>query len=418
MSYTPIVQKLVDYLESKPEIRAEFERSLKDALSYDLKVFRDYGIETLDDYLGYMDKYVNWIPTEDFTGRNVVQHICVFYFVIDLPPVNKHQNPIDPSVTPPYLWLSQWLIDYAKAMGAWMDTPESITKESIASFYTADNYHMKDYPVPKGGWKTFNEFFARHINPAARPIAPDTSNEVVIVNPADSAFDDVWSISEDTAEVTFPDKEAEKGTFYAKGIPWSISQLLFDTEHGPRFAGGLFTHSFLAPSDYHRQHAPVSGTVVEAKIIPGLCYLEVVYKPGKSPSAHGHLEMFRAMRPAPVIYMTPDNDDGGEIQPPNSPGYQFLQARGLILIDNPDLGLVAVLPIGMAQVSSVVLSVKKGDVLKKGDEISYFQFGGSDVIMVFEKAANVTFHQEHNKHYNFGTRVATAPKKATAPKAM
>ncbi|KIJ34058.1 hypothetical protein M422DRAFT_35236 [Sphaerobolus stellatus SS14] len=60
------------------------------------------------------------------------------------------------------------------------------------------------------------------------------------------------------------------------------------------------------------------------------------------------------------------------------------------LIENPILGLVAVLPIGMAQVSSVVLQAKAGDVIK-GDQISYFQFGGSDVVSIVQKDANVRF---------------------------
>ena len=44
----------------------------------------------------------------------------------------------------------------------------------------------------------------------------------------------------------------------------------------------------------------------------------------------------------------------------------------------------------MCQISSVVLKVKKGDIVTKGvSEISYFQFGGSDCVVVFESRANV-----------------------------
>ena len=55
------------------------------------------------------------------------------------------------------------------------------------------------------------------------------------------------------------------------------------------------------------------------------------------------------------------------------------------MIQTEKYGKVAILPIGMAQVSSVVLTVEKGDQVKKGDNISYFQFGGSDCVMVFER---------------------------------
>jgi phosphatidylserine decarboxylase len=33
--------------------------------------------------------------------------------------------------------------------------------------------------------------------------------------------------------------------------------------------------SFLNVNDYHRQHAPATGTILEAKFIPGLVYMDV-----------------------------------------------------------------------------------------------------------------------------------------------
>ena len=84
----------------------------------------------------------------------------------------------------------------------------------------------------------------------------------------------------------------------------------------------------------------------------------------------------------------------------------------MILIES-EIGLVAVLPIGMAQVSSVVLSVQAGDTAAKGREISKFQFGGSDIVMVFQKEANVVIHQVFGERYNYGSRVAVAPRDTT-----
>lgn len=424
MSYTPIVQKLVDYLTENPKFDEAFRQSFALAYATGLEEFETYKVHSVDEYIRFMNDFVNWTPSENLSGTNAYNHICLFYFIIDLPPVHDHQSPIDPSSKSPWRWLSQWLIDYAQEMGKWMDTPESINPESIKTFYKAPVYHMEDYPVPPGGWKTFNQFFARHIDPAKRPIA-SPNDPSVIVSPADCAFDGYWPVNDSTADVS---------SFDVKGVPWSISQLLDDatsgTNYGKSFAGGVFTHSFLNTTDYHRQHAPVSGRIVEAKVIPGLCYLEVVLKANDNTDTSGdkpkngrpHLGMHRGIREKKeddtiipysaiiAIGAGPDSDTTptNSITAPDTPGYQFLQARGLVLIDSPELGLVAVLPIGMAQVSSVVLSVKAGDYVEKGQEISYFQFGGSDIVMVFQKDANVKFHQEINEHYNFGTAVATA----------
>ena len=62
---------------------------------------------------------------------------------------------------------------------------------------------------------------------------------------------------------------------------------------------------------------------------------------------------------------------------------------GVVIIESEKLGYVACLPIGMAQVSSVTLTVKEGDVVEKGQEIGYFLFGGSDFVTVFQNRAQM-----------------------------
>ena len=302
--------------------------------------------------------------------------------MIDIKPFkDKYQSAIAPDTKAPYLFLSQWLVDYANEFGDFMNTPESLTKESLASFYAvkpASVYHLDDYIIPAGGWRNFNDFFAREVKKGARPIASPTDPSVV-VSPADAVWDGSWPVDNADDVTTF---------VTSKGIPWPIQTLLADSEYANHFQGGTFTHSFLNTTDYHRQHAPVAGKVLEAKVIQGLCYLEVV----SEPAANG-----------PVLSMR------RKLDAPDDPGYQFIQSRGLVIIES-EIGLVAVLPIGMAQVSSVVLTVAKGATLEKGEEISYFQLGGSDIVMVFQAGANVKFPgiEPGKVHFNQGKRLATA----------
>lgn len=151
-------------------------------------------------------------------------------------------------------------------------------------------------------------------------------------------------------------------------------------------------HAFLNTNDYHRQHAPVGGTVLEARVIPGEVYLEVVAEPvPDDPNGMHRLKPLRR-------FGLHDNDNAG---------YQFSQARGLIVLDTA-IGLVAVLPIGMCQVSSVILTAEVGVTLRKGEELSYFQFGGSDIIMLFEAKSNVSFTAQPCVHYKMGTKLAQA----------
>jgi phosphatidylserine decarboxylase len=75
---------------------------------------------------------------------------------------------------------------------------------------------------------------------------------------------------------------------------------------------------------------------------------------------------------------------------------------------NTPFGLVAVLPIGMAQVSSVVMTAEVGKKLHKGEEFAYFQFGGSDYILMFEAASNVNLTAQPDVHYRQGAVIGKA----------
>jgi phosphatidylserine decarboxylase len=79
----------------------------------------------------------------------------------------------------------------------------------------------------------------------------------------------------------------------------------------------------------------------------------------------------------------------------------------LIVLDTP-IGLVAVLPIGMTQVSSVVITAEVGVTVRKGEELAYFQFGGSDIILLFEAKSNVSITAQAGTHYKMGTRIGQA----------
>jgi phosphatidylserine decarboxylase len=372
--YHEVVQELVGLIK-KNKWGSDFEKAIENARAKNIPELSD--IRNLDDYLGYIDGLLRWVPSEDFPGREVYNRICKFYFILDQDPVVRLQTAVVPHPdAPPLTPLSAWMVRYANAMGAFLDTPESLTPESLKSFFDSPSYNMDDYIVPHGGWKTFNQFFARNFKPGYRPVAA-VADQHVIVSPADSTFAGQWEIRPNS-QVT------------VKNLHWSIEELLEGSPFKDRFTNGLFMHAFLNTTDYHRQHAPVGGTVVEARVIPGQVYLEVDADPVPGdPDGRHRLRMRRT-------FDAPDNA-----------GYQFAQARGLVVLDTP-IGLVAVLPIGMAQVSSIILTAEEGVTLRKGEEISYFQFGGSDIIVLFEARSNVCFSAQPNVHYKTGTKIAQA----------
>lgn len=367
-----IVEALAALIDTHGWHRA-FQTAITNARAHDVGSLR--GIQSLDDYLAWINALVTWAPRERGDTRVIYNRLAEFYFFLDQEPVKSLQSPLQPSETvQPLTPLSEWIAAYARAWGAYLDTTDSA--KAVESFRSNPMFNWDEYMPPPSGYFTFNQFFARHAKPGMRPIA-GWRDDHTLVAPADSTFIGWWQVSARS-------KIYVEQLLDIKGIQWSIHQLLEGSAYADRFRGGVFTHSFLNTFDYHRWHAPVQGRVLESRVIQGQAYMDIGVT---TATVKGHVEVVLEAR------------DGT--------GYQFVQTRGLVVLDSP-IGLVACLPMGMAQVSSVVITAEVGQTLYKGEELGYFQFGGSDFVMVFERASNVQLISQPGVHYNQGTWIGNA----------
>jgi phosphatidylserine decarboxylase len=68
-------------------------------------------------------------------------------------------------------------------------------------------------------------------------------------------------------------------------------------------------------------------------------------------------------------------------------------SRGMVFIqaDNPKIGLMAVLFVGMAEVSSNDITVYEGQHVNKGDQLGMFHFGGSTHALIFRPQVKLDF---------------------------
>ena len=385
-------------------------------------------IKTLDQFYYYVDALVTWIPeirVWDWDGktlheRTVYLRITQFYYYFNHPQLEALQSPILPLEGAELSPISSWLRDFAVEWGGFLDTDKS--RKYLESFKYAPEYAWQDYEKPPEDYQSFNAFFARIFKDidVQRPVA-QAQDDRVIVFPAESTFVGQWAVSTPVGEPL-----PAPPSVVIKHIEWPIEELLQDSEHAKDFEGGIFCHSFLNTYDYHRLHTSVAGKVIEAKFIPGQVYLEVNLEEKGETDVDGDLA--RAVIPQRYL----DADD--------PTGYQFVQCRGLLVLESA-IGKVAILPMGMAQVSSVVFVTPKaegqkpilltpeekscrnyheqvelvnkklhkelvGKHLEKGEMFSYFQFGGSDCVMVFERKANLDVTAKVDVHYPIRSQYA------------
>ena len=354
---------------------------------------------TPDAYLDYIEQYLVLIPdemndpeypdawtstsTQNGYNQKVYDLLCQFYFLIDQP-LPALDSTLQDYKNGDFVF-ADWLRDFAIDWGEFLDTKESLSLSTLASFFADPMYNLPLYSENAKSWKTFNEFFYREFNGAdkrghspLRPIA-EPGNNNAITSPADCTYKMMYPIDK-RGNVLGLNGQPTSLTLKNTHTVYSIKELLQDDELAKAFRGGTFVHYFLSPFDYHRFHSPADGTVKECKSVQGKVFLDV------------------------------DVTSDGEFDAPDSAvgGYEFQQARGVFVVDaGKPVGLVAAIPIGMAQVSGVDMYTKlQGKKVRKGDEFGKFMFGGSDIILLFQKNADLYLWKKdpsHNPiHFQYG----------------
>jgi len=354
------------------------------------ELYASYGWPvTPDNYLVYLTNFAQVIPSENTNpsydpwsntstqngySQEVYDRLCHFYWLVDQEVNGVTLQDYVSKVNS--FRFAEWLDAYASAWGSFLNTPASLTPETLQSFENDPEYNIPEYSNDKPNWKSFNTFFYRQLNatqPDGSPMRPIVNpyDNTFVTSPADCTFKAIYLV-DGSGNVIDNEGRATQVKLKQTHTIGNISELLGPdaSQYASDFYNGTFVHYFLSPFDYHRFHTPVYGQVLYLGAVPGNVYLDVNIKSGQ--------------------FDAPDNAEDG---------YEFTQARGILVIDTGDdsIGKILVAPIGMAQVSSVNMYSEQlqGMKVHKGQEFGYFAFGGSDIIMVFQQASSALKFVKH-----------------------
>ena len=209
-----------------------------------------------------------------------------------------------------------------------------------------------DPSKPHYGFTSWDDFFTRQFQSNVRPVDYPHDNKV-IANPCEAAPFKIES------NVRKHDK------FWIKGTPYNIKFMLADDPLADRFVGGTVYQGFLNINCYHRWHSPVDGKIVKAYVEAGTYFS------------------------LPLI-------DGCEnlTSPPCSQDYLAnVHTRALLFIeaDNPYIGLMCFMAVGMTDVSSCEITIVEGQKIHKGQETGMFHYGGSSFCLIFRPGVEIEF---------------------------
>ena len=373
-----ITLELIDLAKKNPEIGKMLEASIAEAKEKNPDP-KTNPVQNLSEYYNFIDSASDLIPQDviknpsTLTRDQILQSIYYFYFLVDQPLPELENKHLYRNSIQYYEPFSSWLRNFADTWGMFLDTNESWNRTIYQEFYKDPSYGLqKGWYESPSNWSTFNQFFARHLKSAnERPIA-SPSNPAVVVSPTDSVPQGIWAIDNNSRI------QIENGLKIKCIRYFSIKDLLGDdSPYRDAFADGVLTHAELDVNDYHRYHFAVGGIVKDKKVIQQNIALDVKWSSRK-----------------------------GEYDSVDSTGWQFSQTRGYVIVDTGKYGLVALIPMGMAQVSSVNFEddVKVGTVHEKGDMLGNFQFGGSDFVMLFQKRAGFEMTATADNHLLMGKK--------------
>lgn len=215
--------------------------------------------------------------------------------------------------------------------GKMMDSPSSTNK--IKPFIDSLQIDMAESAKQMGEFKSFNDFFYRELKPGARPIQNG------LVSPGDGrilAFENVSEVQH----------------FFVKGKEFTLPHFLKNDVLAEKFSSASMVILRLAPNDYHRYHFPYAGIASKSEKIEGVYY---------SVSPISLKEKFT------------------EVFTENK--------REMCRISTANKGEILILPVGATMVGSILSTYTAGAKVEKGQEMGYFAFGGSTIVLLFDSKA-------------------------------
>ncbi|HWK24375.1 MAG TPA: phosphatidylserine decarboxylase [Ureibacillus sp.] len=220
-----------------------------------------------------------------------------------------------------------------------------ISKNLIKNYSKVYDINVNEFSRDIKSYKSLQDFFTRQLKENVRPI--NRRNDMFI-SPVDAKVESFGQI----------DKEA---IFTVKGKPYTLIDLLGNEQVIDKYKNGNYIVFYLSPANYHRIHSPLDGTVIRQYILGNKSYpvnqLGLTF--GKKPISKN----FRMI---------------SELQ------YQ----------NNKHVTLVKV---GAMFVNSITLT-NVTTTWKKGEEIGFFGFG-STVVLLFEESF-ISFTENIKKGHN------------------
>ncbi|MFK3938454.1 phosphatidylserine decarboxylase [Alkalihalobacillus sp. NPDC078783] len=212
-----------------------------------------------------------------------------------------------------------------------------VSKPFIPLFIRTFNINKEEILLPIHRFENLHSFFIRELKPNTRSIDQESNS---VVSPVDGVLAEQGHL------------DAGK-TFTVKGQTYSLTTMLGSESAAEAYENGQYAVFYLSPSHYHRFHAPLSGSVLKRWSLGSRSYpvnqLGMTY--GKKPLS-GNFRVISEVK----------TEDGHKM---------------------------AMVKVGAMNINSIEITHSSDD-LKKGEEIGYFSFGSTVVLIWSAQSLTLT----------------------------
>lgn len=222
-----------------------------------------------------------------------------------------------------------------------------LSRFAIPYYRKRHQIDMTDIIIPEGGFASFNDFFTRKRNVEILDITKGH-----FVSPSDGFLTPV-SITKETS-------------FCIKHTQYFLKDLLDDAQLAKSFEGGTALIVRLTPSHYHRYCYGADGSVCSTKKISGVL----------------HCVRPVALAQTPVFVQ-------------NSREYQVIETSYFGTMVQMEIGALLV-----GKITNHPISLQEPYV-QAGEEKGYFEFGGSTIVLLFQKGQiqiNSKLYEKKNEY--------------------
>ena len=337
---SPPVAKLKTLLQSDDKFRQLLQSALANVKPLEGGQANPWHGKSELDLYRFLNEWFYFLPTKE-NGLDKIMHFSLLYYrnPQGLEFINQ-----DPG--------RSWALHFVEQRGKYLDSQASLA--GVDQWLNDSSINNQEFVVPEGGYTSFNDYFIRDLKPGRRPI-DGVDDKLVVVAPADCIINMINNELTASSDIPMKGKMA-----------LNISKLLGDSKFAEKFVGGSAYACFLMPDNYHHYHSPVSGLVVESnnKVghkLFGLDDLIGMVNKG-NPGFNKDFSVFEDFK------------------------------HGYLIINTESMGNVAMVPVGLQTVGSVVFKDKfkgiessKAVPIAKGEAVGHFAYGGSTVLLIFEK---------------------------------